>query len=175
LTAVLGGKVTKAKEASRKTITVTKIESEISSVFQQWGVVELRTGNEPEHFPFFVEKKFECQVGAGTNDPGRRILEVKVKFFNREDDRDDTYTFDDPSEWMTIDKKIYAYTDRPVFFSANEPGEQLAIINGILDKHKTLSFSQALFIFAQLNNTCNLTHRDDCKRYAKLAPQLERN
>ena len=170
LATVLGGKVTKEKEASETTITVTKIRSEISSVFQQWGIVELQTGPEPRHVPFSIQKKFECQVGTGTNDPGKRILEVKVKFFNRNEGRDDTYTFDDPSDWMAIDKKLYAYIDRPVFFSVNEPSEQLAVITGILDKHKTLSFSQALFIFAQLNNTCNSTHRDVCQQYAKAAP-----
>jgi len=169
LTAVLGAKVSKAKEASETTITVTEIKSETSSVFQQWGIVELQTGHEPERFPFFVQKKFECQVGVGTDDPGQRILEVKVKFFNRNEDRDDTYTFDKPSEWMAMEKELYAYIDRPVFFSANEPSDQLAVINVILKKHKTLSFSQSLFIFAQLNNTCNVTHRDACRQYATAA------
>lgn len=140
----------------------TDINSKVSSVFQQWGVMHRNFDNGLKNVPFIVEKTFECQKDAGTIDPGSRILSVKVQFWNDEEDRNDTYEFNEASDWANIDSKLYDYMQRPVFLSINNSESQAAVVQKILLKHEALQFNQAIFIFGQINNGCVKNDRDKC-------------
>jgi hypothetical protein len=145
-------------------ITRTKVISTHSSVFQQWGLMKGTIDGDGKDTPFFVEKVFECQPGAGTGRPGSKIISVEIKFWNHEEDKNDVFEFDGNrlSKWIDMDEDIYSNLQRPVFLSINSSEKQAAIIEKILAEEKTLHFNQAVFIFSQLNNRCGSKDREKC-------------
>ena len=162
-----GGVGYEDKDTSIK-ITRTKINSSKSSIFQLWGVMNTVDDGYKQSTPFLVEKKFECQPNVGTNDPGSKILSVHIHFWNHDEDTNDVFEFNRPSDFMEIDQKLYDSFRRPVFISANSSDDQSAIIKLIMSRHSKLSFNQAIFVFSQLNNRCLTKDIKNCMASVKL-------
>ncbi|MFN3132450.1 hypothetical protein [Roseibium sp.] len=140
------------------TSTKTQQDSSKASVFSQWGF--MRGSNSPD-VPFYVEKRFDCQSGVGTTKPGDWITSVEISFWNYDDDVNDVYEFDDAAEWVEMElDEIKKRHQRPVFFSVNDSDKQARVISNILKEYPELTYSQAVFVFAQLNNGCRQSFRD---------------
>ena len=97
-----------------------------------------------------------------------RILSVKIQFWNEEQDRNDTYEFNNTANLAKIDDKLYDYLQRPVFLSINNSEDQAAIVQELLSEHEELRFNQAIFIFGQLNNGCAKKDRDKCDSFVTI-------
>lgn len=148
--------------------TRTQQDSSKASVFSQWGL--MRTANGAE-LPFFVEKRFECQSGAGTTKPGDWITSVEVSFWNDDEDINDVYEFNAATDWVTMNNDVIKKRhQRPVFFSVNDSDKQAQLIQNILSSYPELNYNQAVFIFSQLNNGCSGRFRDDCNDAVSVVP-----
>ena len=139
--------------------TTTTISSSESSIFRQWGVIRQDSA---EGVPFYIEKSFECQSGAGTNNAGDRILKVQITIWDPEYDENQTYEFDNPARFVEMDEEIYRYHQRPIFISINDPTQQALILKDLVEKEE-ISFSLAVFLYAQINNSCSRKNRENKK------------
>lgn len=146
--------------------TRTEQDSSQASVFSQWGI--MKTAGKGE-IPFYVEKRFDCQSGAGTTKPGDWITSIEISFWNDDDDVNDVYEFDAAADWVEMDTdEIKKRHQRPVFFSINDSDKQARVIQNILKEYPELTYNQAVFIFAQLNNGCSGRFRDDCNNASQV-------
>ena len=120
---------------------------------------------------FFVEKRFDCQSGAGTTKPGDWITSVEVSFWNEDEDINDVYEFNAATDWVTMNNEVIKKRhQRPVFFSINDSDKQAQLIQNILSSYPELNYNQAVFIFSQLNNGCSGRFRDDCNSAVNVVP-----
>lgn len=147
----------------------TQTDSSESSVFSQWGLMKSADMGET---PFFVEKRFDCQSGAGTTKPGDWINSIEISFWNDDDDVNDVYEFNLAGDWVEMDRdEIKKRHQRPVFFSINDSTKQAKVIQNILTEYPELNYNQAVFMFAQLNNGCSGRFRDDCNKSVDVVEQ----
>lgn len=156
-------------KGSRISSTRTKQDSSASSVFSQWGLMKVAGGQE---VPFYVEKRFECQSGAGSTKPGDWITSIEVSFWNDDEDLNDVYEFNSAAEWVEMNEsEVKDRHQRPVFLSINDSDKQARLIQNILEEYPELTYSQAVFVFAQLNNGCSGRFREVCNAATQVVEQ----
>ena len=172
LSGILEGEFAVKSSESKLKISRTKLSSSESSIFHQWGIMKDYSEESVKEIPFFVEKKFECQVGSPTTKPGKRILEVIVQFWNDSDGENNVFAFRKSKKWAIHDEEIYDYFKRPFFISINSSEQQLAAINAIMRKYPVLTYNQATFVFSQLNNSCKSIHRTKCRDLVEVVDEL---
>ncbi|MDE0011781.1 MAG: hypothetical protein OXU36_11575 [Candidatus Poribacteria bacterium] len=172
LSGIFEGEFAISKRKSQLKIRRTKLSSSETSIFQQWGVMKDYSVLPVEETPFFVEKKFECQTDSPSTEPGKRILEVMVLFWNDSDGENNVFAFRNSKQWAIHEEEIYDYFRRPFFISINSSDQQLAAINAIMRKYPVLTYNQAVFVFSQLNNSCKGIHRTKCRDLVDVVDNL---
>lgn len=155
---------TKNEDANSVTVVV---DSSKTGTFVQWGVAYDNRSERPKANPFRISKSFECNQANGLNNLGDKIESVLVRFWDESsaDNVDYEFQSDDLSKWINQDPEIYKqFPNRPIFISINEPRIQADFIRKIIETNNSLSYSEAVFIYSQLNNACSGKKRETCAK-----------